>query len=327
MCQILTNEVSVIRTLLSFLFLMLITVSLVSQAPAASAAGAGAGTVATAGGRLNVRSQASTDASVVASLNNGSYVTLISQAGSWWKVEYAKGRYGFCHGDYIRRVQSSPATVATQSGALNIRSGPGTSYERVGSLAKGETVLLLSSANGWSRILCHGTKTGYVSSQYLSGTYPAVSLQVPSFKQNDSRWANTIVGDSGQSFSQIGCATTAVAMMESYRTGTTIYPDAMAKQLRYTPSGSLYWPSHYTAVTDGSGYLSAIYSKLRQGKPVLFGARNPAGTQHWVVVTGFRGGDSLTASGFAIHDPGSSSRGNLQQLLEVYPTFYKFFYY
>ncbi|MGN0978075.1 MAG: papain-like cysteine protease family protein, partial [Faecousia sp.] len=80
-------------------------------------------------------------------------------------------------------------------------------------------------------------------------------------------------------------------------------------------------------VTDGSGYLSAVYSKLQQGKPVLFGARNASGTQHWVVITGFQGGSSLTASGFTIHDPGSNSRVNLQQLLDVYPIFYKFFYY
>ena len=329
MCQTSTNEVSVIRKLLSFLFLFLITVSLLSLTPEANAAASSskAGTVITSSGRLNVRSQASTNSSVVASLHKGSMVTLISQSGSWWKVEYAKGQYGYCHADYLQLAQGSPVTVAIQSGTLNVRSGPGTSYERLGALTKGETVILLSSANGWSRILYHGTKTGYVSSQYLSGSYSAISLRVPSFKQNDSRWANTVIADSGKTFSKIGCATTAIAMMESFRTGTTIYPDAMAKQLRYTSSGSLYWPSHYTAVTGSSGYLSAVYSKLQQDKPVLFGVRNASGTQHWVVITGFTGGSSLTASGFTIHDPGSNSRTNLQQLLDAYPTFYKFFYY
>ena len=116
-------------------------------------------------------------------------------------------------------------------------------------------------------------------------------------------------------------------MMESFRTGTVIYPDAMAKQLTYTPSGNLYWPSHYRSVTDGSGYLSAVYELLRQGKPVLLGARNASGGQHWVVVTGYQGGSGLSASGFTIHDPGTASRTNLQQLLNVYPNFYKFFHY
>ena len=127
--------------------------------------------------------------------------------------------------------------------------------------------------------------------------------------------------------SKIGCATTAIAMMESYRTGTTIYPSAMVKKLSYTASGSVYWPSHYTAVTSSSGYLNTIYSQLKSGKPVLIGAKNSYGGQHWVVVTGFNGGNSLTTSAFMINDPGSSTRSTLAQFFSDYPYFYKFFIY
>lgn len=292
-----------------------------------------AGVVSTSGSRLNVRSSASTSGSVVASLANGSYVTLLSKSGSWWQVEYAKGQYGYCHANYISSVSGSAATVATQSGSLNVRSGAGTSYSKVASLWKGETVIVLSTAGGWSRILYHGAKTGYVSTQYLStgsssaAGYSAVSLSLPSFKQTDSRWASVKIGSSGKTMAQIGCATTAIAMMESHRTGTTIYPDAMAKKLTYTSSGSVYWPSNYTVVTSSSGYLNGIYTQLKAGKPVLFGAKNSYGSQHWVVITGFTGGSSLTASAFTIHDPGSNSRTTLQQFLNSYPTFYKYFYY
>ncbi len=296
----------------------------------AATASSKAGIVSTASGSLNVRSRASTSASVVGSLRKGSYVTLISQSGSWWYVEYDKGLYGYCHADYITSASGSTATVATQSGSLNVRSGAGTSYAWISSLSKGETVIVLSNSGGWSRVLYHGTKTGYVSAQYLSSAvagYTAVSLSVPSFIQTDSRWANVKIGSSGKTISQIGCATTAIAMMESYRTGTTIYPDTMSKKLSYTASGSVYWPSNFTVVTDGSEYLSGIYEQLKQGKPVLLGAKNSYGKQHWVVITGFVGGDTLTASGFTIHDPGSNSRTNLQQFLNAYPTFYKYFYY
>lgn len=296
-----------------------------------------AGVVAVSSGRLNVRSSGSTSASVVTALSKGSYVTLISKSGSWWRVEYANGKYGYCHSDYITQVSGTAATVKVSSGSLNVRTGPGTSYSRQGSLSNGQTVIVLSSSGGWSRILYHGTKTGYVSAAYLSsGTssgsssgssgYSAVSLSVPSYKQTDSRWASVQIGSSGKTIAQIGCATTAVAMMESYRTGTTIYPDAMSKKLSYTSSGSLYWPSNYVAVTNTSGYLSAVYTQLKQGKPVLFGAKTSAGSQHWVVITGFSGG-SLTASNFSIHDPGSNSRVTLQQFLNAYPVVYKYFYY
>ena len=218
-------------------------------------------------------------------------------------------------------------SVRVSSGALNVRSGPGTSHSKTGSLFKGETVIQLSTSNGWSRILYHGTKTGYVSAQYLSSSFRAVSLQVPSFKQTDSRWANLTIGNSGKTFAKIGCATTAVAMMESYRQGKTIYPNVMSRNLRYTSSGDLYWPADYTVITSTENYLRNIYDLLLQGKPVLFGARNTYGSQHWVVITGFTGGTSLSAGGFTIHDPGTYSRTTLAQFLNAYPTFYKYFYY
>lgn len=295
----------------------------------AAAVSVQAGVIATSGGNLNVRSSASTGSAAVSSLKNGAYVTLHGKSGNWWRVEYANGRYGYCHADYVRTVSATTSTVTTSSGSLNVRSGPGTSYSRVGSLWKGTQVLVLSASGGWSRILYHGTKLGYVSSAYLSGdgsSYSAVSLSVPSFKQTDPRWAATYIGNSGKTMAQIGCATTAIAMMESYRLGQTLYPDIMAKRLSYTSGGSVYWPSHYQVTTSSSGYLSKIYHLLQQGKPVLFGAKNASGGQHWVVITGFTGG-SLHASSFAVHDPGSSSRTTLQQFLSAYPTFYKFFHY
>ena len=322
------------RKFTSFILALILILGALSIPMSANAAttSSKAGVVSVTSGKLNVRSLASTSGTVVSSLGKGSYVTLMSKSGNWWRVEYADGKYGYCHADYIKTATGTPATVKISSGSLNVRSGAGTSYGKIASLYKGEVVIVLSKSGGWSKILFNGTKTGYVSSQYLSTTsssssYSKVSLNVPSFKQTDSRWANVKIANSGKTIAQIGCATTAIAMMESYRTGTTIYPDAMSKKLSYSSSGNVYWPSNYTAVTSSSGYLSGIYAKLKAGKPVLFGAKKSSGTQHWVVITGYTGGSSLTASGFTINDPGSKSRTTLQHLLNEYPTFYKYFYY
>lgn len=284
------------------------------------------GKVSISSGTLNVRKSASTDSSVLTSLKQNSYITLISKSGSWWKVEYAKGKYGYCHTDYIKTASGTAMSVNISSGTLNVRSGAGTSYSKTASLTKGQVVLRLSTKDDWSRILFNGTKLGYVKSSYLTTGNTAVSLSVPSFKQTDSRWANVKIGSSGKTIAQIGCATTAIAMMESYRTKTTIYPNAMAKKLSYTSSGSVYWPSNFVAVTSSSGYLNKIYSYLKQGKPVMLGAKNSYGSQHWVVITGFKGG-TLTEASFTINDPGSKTRTTLKQFLSSYPTFYKYFYY
>lgn len=293
-----------------------------------------AGVVSVSSGKLNVRANKSTSSVIVKTLKKGRYITLISKQGNWWYVQYAKNKYGYCHQNYILGVESTEMTVNIQSGKLNVRSNAGTSYSIKSTLEKGEKVVVISTNNNWSKILYNGIKTGYVSAKYLSSSdsssasgYKKISIKVPSYKQTDSRWANVKIANSGKTIAQIGCATTAIAMIESYRSGKTIYPDAMSKKLSYSSSGNLYWPSDYKVVTSNSGIYSKIYNQLKLSKPVLFGAKTSSGRQHWVVITGFTGGDTLSPSKFTINDPGSSGRTNLQQLLNSYPSFYKFFYY
>lgn len=323
------------KALVCFLSFIIALGILISPTSAkAATASSKAGMVTVSSGWLNIRSSASASSSIVKTLSNGRYLTLVSQTGNWWKVEYEKGSYGYCSSTYIKVVSTDVKAVNVSSGTLNIREGAGTSYAKIGTLKKGDIVIVLSTANGWSRVLHSGNKVGFVSSKYLSSVgstdsevYSKISLNVPGYKQTDSRWANVKIGSSGKTISKIGCATTGIAMVESYRTGTTIHPDAMSKKLSYTSSGSVYWPSHYSSVTSSSSYLSKIYTQLKSGKPVLFGAKNSYGAQHWVVITGFKGGDTLKAADFTINDPGSNTRTTLQQFLNAYPKFYKYFTY
>ena len=312
-------------------FIAILTLSCSPLKASAATASSKAGAVAITSGSLNVRKTPSRSAAVVSSLKKNAYVTLISKSGEWWRVEYAANKYGYCHTDYIKTISGTAKKVSLTSGTLNVRKGAGTSYSRIDSLPNGKIVIELNRSGGWSRILFGGSKTGYVSSKYLKDTntatsYPAIRLNVPSFKQYDSRWADVKIGSSGKTIGKIGCATTAIAMIESFKTGRTIYPDAMSKKLSYTSSGNVYWPSNYKAVTSKSGYLSRIYSELKVGKPVLLGAKNKYGSQHWVVITGYTGGDTLTESGFTINDPGSKTRTTLKAFLNDYPSFYKYFY-
>ncbi len=320
------------KRIISILVLLVVLTSVLvvpMSAGAASTEGK-AGQVAVSYGRLNVRSEASQSSARLTTLSNGTYITLLSKSGSWWYAEYNNGKYGYLHSDYIKELSSTKAAVSISYGTLNVRSGAGTSFGKIDSLKNGKNVMVLSDTDGWSRILYDGSKTGYVSSKYLTidgAKYPAISLNVPSFKQTDSRWANVKLGSSGKTISQIGCATTAIAMVESYRTGTTVYPDAMSKKLKYTSSGNVYWPSNYIQDASISSYKTKIYNILKSGKPVLIGLKNKYGAQHWVVITGYKGGDTIKASSFIINDPGSKTRDDLQDFINVYPYFYKYIYY
>lgn len=287
-----------------------------------------AGIVSTESGNLNIRNSAG--GYVITSVPKGSYLALIEKSGDWWKVEYAEGKFGYCHSDYIEIVSDSVSKVSTQSGNLNVRSGAGKSYPVIGTVSKDENVIVLSTTGYWSRILYDGNKTGIVSADYLSSFkkyYSSISLSVPDFKQTDPRWATVKIGSSGKTIGKIGCVTTGIAMMESYRNEKTIYPDSMMRNLSYDQSGNVFWPEDYSVAFWSENYLETIYKKLKEGKPVLIGAKTNSGSQHWVVITGFSGGEKLSASGFKINDPGSSTNTNLQQFFSSYPNLYKFFWY
>lgn len=57
--------------------------------------------------------------------------------------------------------------VITQDDDLNVRSGPSVDFEKIGTVAKGSTVVILGEQNGWYIIEFPGG-TGYVSAEYIS---------------------------------------------------------------------------------------------------------------------------------------------------------------
>lgn len=309
------------------LWFLSVTAFILILAPCSMAADV-AGKVVTSGGNLNVRSSPSSSASVITSLKNSTWLTVKEKKGDWYKTEYADGKLGWCHSKYIRYYSDTyEMQVAVSSGWLNVRSGWGTSQPVIDTLGKGDSVVLLYGNDKWSRILYNGSKTGYAATPYLkrvtADKYTAVSMSVPYYRQTDSRWSSYPIGSYGDNIGTIGCTTTALAMLESYHTGTAVTPDKMAARLSYSASGSLYWPSRYSVENADSNYLSRIYTLLKSGKPVVFGAKKANGSQHWVTVTGCSGGNTLSASAFTINDPGSSQRTRLSDFLAVYPSAYR----
>lgn len=307
-----------------------IILSVTALSSLASTAYPTAGRVNISYGTLNVRN--SPGGSKIASLSKDSYVNLHSLTNGWYKVEYSNGKYGYSSADYIVPLNASyPATVRTTSGRLYVRSSAGGTI--INSLASGTKVTVLSSSGGWSRVVYYGTNIGYVSSSYLvkssgqTNGYKAVSLSVPDYKQTDSRWANKKIGSTNYTIGQIGCTTTALAMTESYRTGSTVYPDTMESRLSYSSGGALYWPANYSSTTSFANYMQTIYNLLIQGKPVIIGAKKVNGAQHWVVVKGIYGVNTLTPTAFKINDPGSNTRTNLGQFFSEYPYLHRIVWY
>ncbi len=128
---------------------------------------------------LNVRSGPSTSNSIVGKLSKGTKVSVISDSNGWSKILY-NNKECYVSSRYLDSKSSSSdnsnnnssnstikETKEVNTDSLNVRTGPSTSYSKLGTLSKGTKVGVISESNGWSKIL-YNNKEAYVSSQYLS---------------------------------------------------------------------------------------------------------------------------------------------------------------
>ena len=99
--------------------------------------------------------------------------------------------------DYVSNSTSTSETTQTTkyvntTAGLNVRTGPSTSYAKIATLSYGQSVNVLSTSNGWSKINYSGS-TGYVSSQYLQSTKPSSSSSSNSGSTSVSSSASSVI--------------------------------------------------------------------------------------------------------------------------------------
>ena len=124
---------------------------------------------------LNVRSGKGTDTSIVGTIRNGETVTVLDNSDATWvKVKTSSGLEGYVHRDYLNFGSDTGGGSSTVKYAqvtadvLNVRSGMGTEYSKIGSVSYGEIVEVLDDSNaGWAKIKTSSGLEGYVSKDYL----------------------------------------------------------------------------------------------------------------------------------------------------------------
>ena len=125
------------------------------------------------GNYVNLRSGPSLDYSVLMRVTSGTSITVVNDSYEWNYVAVpASGTtvYGYMHDSLIDRGAVTTASVTTKyGGKVNVRSGPGSSYRSLGSLATGTRVTVLLRGNGFSKI-SGGGLTGYMANNYLTFT-------------------------------------------------------------------------------------------------------------------------------------------------------------
>ena len=136
--------------------------------------------------RLNIRSGPGTNYNTSGVLSNGTRVYLLETRDGWGRIDT-----GWISLDYLRSAPGSSVpsgtvpsgstqssgsyvtkgtTVRVTSNQLNIRKGPGTGYNKVGTLYNGNTAEVLEVQGSWGRI-----NQGWICLDYTTGLTAASS--------------------------------------------------------------------------------------------------------------------------------------------------------
>ena len=149
-----------------------------SKPSSPSSSGGSAGRISGTGGAgVNVRSGAGTRYGRIGGLAEGASVTIVGQSGGWYQIKYGSGTGWVC-GDYVKKTSGGSSGGSSSGGTstgkvsgtggsgVNVRSGAGTGYGRIGGLGEGASVTIVGQSNGWYQIK-YGSGTGWVSSQFV----------------------------------------------------------------------------------------------------------------------------------------------------------------
>ena len=134
-----------------------------SKAPAAAASDTAPVVTASV---LNVRSEPSTAGERLGTLKKGDEIEILETLDGWYLVT-AGDLTGYVSAEYISLDGTVPEEGVVLYRGLNVRTGPGTSYSRIGTLKMGSTVTVLGKSGDWYQV-SSGSLTGYASAKYIS---------------------------------------------------------------------------------------------------------------------------------------------------------------
>ena len=138
---------------------------------------AATGTVNAGGSTLRMRAESNTGSTILKSLDHGTQVEVLTAVENGWYQIAHEGTTGYVSGDYLTvdaaeaaalPVEELPTYVRITTSALNVRSGPGTEYEKVGQLGMGTVAEAVATLDGWYQL-----ESGYISAEYAQEIDPS----------------------------------------------------------------------------------------------------------------------------------------------------------
>lgn len=140
------------------------------------------------GNPVNLRSGPGTSYTVVGQAAKGDILTVLGTSGDWYQVNSPEGNACYIAASLVEKVSGTPAAsissqkVQVSNGPINIRSGPGSDYAKIGSTNVNEAFTVLEENNGWFKVQRSDGSIGWLAGwlvSVVSGTADSSSSSAP----------------------------------------------------------------------------------------------------------------------------------------------------
>ena len=189
---------------------------------------------------LRLRSSPSTASATLGYASKGEVVVLLGRSNDWYHVLYNL-QEGYMHSSYLHATTVENVELgygAVNYSKVNMRSGPGTSYSRVGQSSKGALCYIIGINKQWYKVIWND-QICYIRSDYLDLTeFPyenKASTKSPLFFRG------------------------------GYSTGTPVSPSALKKS------------ANYIAPSSSKADAIIATAKEYIGVPYVWGGSSPSG--------------------------------------------------
>lgn len=120
---------------------------------------------------VNIRSGPGTNFPVAGSAYQGTEVSILESSNGWYKVQL--GQLTGWLSSSLLDVKQQDIRIIVKGEMANLRSGPGTNFDKLGQVVKGDTLTLLEVQKDWYKVKTADGKTAFVAA-YLMNSPPAL---------------------------------------------------------------------------------------------------------------------------------------------------------
>lgn len=222
---------------------------------------------------VNVRSGASTSDEIVGKIYSGAVAQVLEtvggEDGDWFRIVsgnvegYIKAEY-FWYGDEAAAMIDDYVTryAVVNASRLNVRSEADLSASRIGYIDNGEKVQVIEDLGDWIKVQYTGSKTGYVSAEYVTVTEEFVYAKTLEEEAAEIAAQQELAARETASETEAAedVTVTATAPSGSYEDAGELRSSIVEYAMQFLGNKYVHGGQTLEGGTDCSGFTSLIYA-------------------------------------------------------------------